>query len=76
MKAATAKQPIAVLVKAMSPYFQQYSSGILDSPYCGTDVDHATLVVGYGQENGKEYWIMKNSWGTYWGEYGYMRLEI
>jgi len=56
--------------------FQQYRSGIFDSTACGTSVDHATLVVGYGEENGQEYWIMKNSWSTGWGEYGYMRLAI
>ena len=76
MKAAVAKQPISVLIEADKSVFQMYRSGIFDSASCGTRLDHATLVVGYGEENGKEFWIMKNSWGTGWGEEGYMRLAI
>ena len=76
MKSALEKQPISVSLEADKSVFQQYQSGIFDSPKCGTTLDHATLLVGYGSENGKEYWIMKNSWGTDWGEDGYMRLEI
>ena len=76
MKAAVAKQPVSVSIEADRAVFQQYHSGIFDSTGCGTNLDHATLVVGYGSENGQEYWIMKNSWGTVWGEEGYMRLAI
>ena len=76
MKAAVAKQPISVLIEADKSVFQMYRSGIFDSAACGTSLDHATLVVGYGSENGKEFWIMKNSWGATWGENGYMRLAI
>ena len=76
MKAAVAKQPISVLIEADKSVFQMYRSGIFDSTACGTSLDHATLVVGYGSENGKEFWIMKNSWGATWGENGYMRLAI
>jgi C1A family cysteine protease len=58
--------------------FQQYKSGIFDSAKCGTSLDHATLVVGFGTDaaSGTDYWIMKNSWGTVWGEQGYMQLAI
>ena len=76
MKAAVAKQPVSVSIEADRAVFQQYTSGIFDSTSCGTNLDHATLVVGYGSENGTEYWIMKNSWGTSWGEEGYMRLAM
>ena len=76
MKAAVALQPVSVSIEADQPVFQQYSSGIFDSTACGTNLDHATLVVGYGSENGTEYWIMKNSWASTWGESGYMRLKI
>ena len=76
MKAAVAQQPVSVSIEADKAVFQQYSSGIFDNTACGTRTDHATLVVGYGSENGQEYWLMKNSWGTSWGEEGYMRVAI
>ena len=53
-----------------------YSSGVFNSAGCGTMTDHATLVVGYGTDADGEHWIMKNSWGTSWGEAGYMRVAI
>jgi C1A family cysteine protease len=57
--------------------FQHYTSGVFDSDKCGTKLDHAVLVAGYGTDStGAPYWILKNSWGTTWGEKGYMQVQI
>jgi len=74
LKAAVAQQPVAVAIEADTRYFQSYSGGILDSASCGTTLDHGVLTVGYGEENGQKYWLVKNSWGTTWGDKGYVKI--
>lgn len=76
MKDALTWWPISVAIQANKPTFQNYRGGLYDDTSCGTRLDHATLVVGWGKEGGSEYWIMKNSWGKTWGEQGYMRLKV
>merc|ERR1711971_1019654 len=76
MKAALAKQPLAVLIEADKRVFQTYKTGVLTSSACGTSLDHAVLAVGYGTENGQDYWLVKNSWNTTWGDNGYVKLGM
>jgi len=57
--------------------FQQYSKGIFAgcTDHSKSSLDHCIAVVGYGTEGGVDYWLIKNSWGTWWGENGYIRLK-
>ena len=74
IKAALMTGPVSVLVDGGSADFQHYKSGILDDDHCGANLDHAVLVVGYGKEADKEFFIVRNSWTAAWGEEGYIRL--
>jgi len=68
------KGPISIAIEADQYVFQFYSGGVLDDSSCGTQLDHGVLVVGYGVDSLKPYWSVKNSWGSDWGESGYIRL--
>ena len=70
MKEAISKQPVSVTVDAAA--FQSYSSGVIPYGSCGQSLDHGVLAIGYTDD----YWIVKNSWGSYWGEKGYVRLGM
>ncbi|KAL7190955.1 hypothetical protein ACSBR2_023095 [Camellia fascicularis] len=74
LQKAVANQPVSVAIEAGGMAFQFYDSGIF-SGKCGTALDHGVTAVGYGAENGVNYWIVKNSWGASWGESGYIRME-
>jgi len=74
MQAALAIGPVSIAVEADKSAWQHYSSGVMDSESCGTNLDHGVLAVGFDTEGG--YWIVKNSWGTTWGEAGYIRLGM
>ena len=73
--ARLAQQPVNVAVAAGNNVFMNYQSGIITSrDHCPTRIDHAIVAVGYGVEDGVQYYIVRNSWGTSWGEDGYVRI--
>lgn len=74
LKNAVAHQPVSVAIEASGRALQLYLSGIFTGK-CGMALDHGVAVVGYGKENGVDYWIVRNSWGASWGESGYIRME-
>jgi C1A family cysteine protease len=65
--------PVSAVVDAT--LLQHYKTGVMrDAKRCGTEGNHAILIVGYGSARGMPYWIIKNSWGTKWGKGGYFLL--
>ena len=70
---AIALTPVSVAVEADQSVFQFYKDGVMDSA-CGTALDHGVLAVGYGTVGGKDYYLVKNSWGADWGVKGYIML--
>ncbi|MBN3301917.1 CFAD protein, partial [Amia calva] len=71
--------PVAVGIDASHLSFVFYSNGVYYEPKCGNkmeDLDHAVLAVGYGVLQGEPYWLVKNSWSTYWGNAGYVLMSM
>jgi len=73
LETATAAGCVSIGIEADQTAFQYYSSGVLTGN-CGTSIDHGVLVVGYGTSGSQKYWKVKNSWGTSWGEKGYVLI--
>jgi len=68
------KGPLSVVTNGGSWAFQNYAGGIFTAA-C-TAIDHAVVVAGYGVSGTTQYWLVRNSWGSSWGEQGYIRIAI
>jgi len=73
IKQALVSGPLITLIK-FCPDFIEYKGGIYETSYGICTFGHAVLLVGYGEKEGKTYWIGKNSWGENWGENGFFRV--
>lgn len=73
MMSALALNPVSIAIEADQKDFQLYKSGVFTGT-CGASLDHGVLAVGYGTLNGVDFYKVKNSWGTTWGDAGYILL--
>eukprot|EP01133_Synstelium_polycarpum_P012966 gene12966-15237_t len=69
-----ARGPIACGISVTSQ-FLAYTSGVFTDPTGAGEIDHEISVAGWGTENGVDYWIVRNSWGSYWGELGWVKMQ-
>jgi len=68
--------PISVAIDAGRFSFQLYHSGVYYEPSCSsTRLNHGVLAFGYGNEDGSDFYWVKNSWGTGWGDNGYIKMS-
>jgi C1A family cysteine protease len=75
IKTAIARQPVSVAIQADTYTFQSYSSGVITGTKCGDSIDHAVTAVGYGTDAvAGDYYLVRNSWGTTWGDKGYVKI--
>ena len=71
-----ASESVISIAIAVIGGFQSYKSGVYTDPACKTaQVNHAVTIVGYGTEKGRKYWLVRNSWGTHWGDKGYIKMD-
>lgn len=70
-----ANQPVSLATDASGVTFQFYMGGVFKGD-CGTELDHGVTAVGCGKtDDGTKFWLVKKSWGSGWGEEGYIRIQ-
>lgn len=77
-QAVYSQGPLAVSIDASQPGFRYYDSGVYYDANClwkEEELDHAVTLVGYGQEGGEGFWEIRNSWSTFWGDGGYIKIS-
>ena len=77
MKAELQNGPISCAIEATEEFDAYDGKSIYEQDVGTVELNHAIAVVGYGKtESGQEYWIGRNSWGTYWGDYGFFYMNM
>lgn len=77
MEAVYSRGPLSISMDASQDSFTFYSSGIYQEDAClykAKDLDHSMVLLGYGTEDGADYWLIRNSWSEHWGDGGYMKV--
>ena len=74
LKALVYQHGAVLVAAAVNANFTRYRGGIFGGCYESDKVNQAVVVVGYGSENGLDYWLVKNSWGPGWGDQGYIKI--
>ncbi|KDD75147.1 papain family cysteine protease [Helicosporidium sp. ATCC 50920] len=76
MNEIKSRGPLVCSMATPTVFDYGYHAGVARDPTNATEVDHDVEVVGWGEEeNGLKYWLVRNSWGTYWGQLGFFKLE-
>ena len=84
MKGALQSVPLMIAFAPNNKYIHFYASGVIDARDCYTGdddinpINQAALLVGYGtdEDTGLKYWLIKNDWGTTWGDEGYVKIAM
>ena len=74
MMDAITQQPVSSMIDSSSTLFQFYSSGIISSDTCGTFINTWIVIVGYGSDSGLDYFLVRNAWGSNWGDNGFVKI--
>lgn len=75
LRAAVAVGPVSISIQADQDAFRNYKTGVVKIADCGEQLNHAVLAIGYGTENGTDYFLVRNSWSNTWGDNGTVKLE-